>query len=240
MEQTEEPTIPELLSQYLGLRSGQRADWTSRGKLKGTVADFNKVQAAMNFLRKKEISTVESLDTRLDEISQTAVSIMGSMKKGEKRIKAINTMLSYIDKYEANKPVHAEYAAIGWKKKKEKFAESHREELDAYNAAIRYFKANLKGNTYSRKDLEVEREQLAAALPGQKKELEKVQSDVKVLRDVRNWLNQVLPPEQRRATAEPGKKPSIAQTLSWKTEAARQREAQKQQQASKKQQNIEL
>ncbi len=240
LEQTEEPTIPELLSQYLGLRSGQRADWTSRGKLKGTVADFNKVQAAMNFLRKKEISTVESLDTRLDEISQTAVSIMGSMKKGEKRIKAINTMLSYIDKYEANKPVHAEYAAIGWKKKKEKFAESHREELDAYNAAIRYFKANLKGNTYSRKDLEVEREQLAAALPGQKKELEKVQSDVKVLRDVRNWLNQVLPPEQRRATAEPGKKPSIAQTLSWKTEAARQREAQKQQQASKKQQNIEL
>ena len=98
----------------------------------------------------------------------------------------------------------------------------------------------INSNTYSRKDLEVEREQLAAALPGQKKELEKVQSDVKVLRDVRNWLNQVLPPEQRRATAEPGKKPSIAQTLSWKTEAARQREAQKQQQTPQKQQNMEL
>lgn len=54
LEQTKEPTIPELLSQYLGLRSGQRADWTSRGKLKGTVADFNKVQAAMDFLRKKK------------------------------------------------------------------------------------------------------------------------------------------------------------------------------------------
>lgn len=60
-------------------------------------------------------------------------------------------MLSYIDKYEAAKPVHSEYAAIGWKKKKEKFAESHREELDAYNAAVRYLKANLKGNSYSRK-----------------------------------------------------------------------------------------
>ncbi len=146
--------IPELLSQYLELRSGQRADWTSRGKLKGTVADFNKVQAAMDFLRKKGISTVESLDTRLDEISQTAVSVMESVKKSEKRIKAIDTMLSYIDKYEANKPVHKEYAAIGWKKKKEQFAESHREELDTYNAAVRYFKANLKGNTYSRKNLE--------------------------------------------------------------------------------------
>ncbi|NBJ84130.1 conjugal transfer protein, partial [bacterium 1XD42-76] len=101
LEQTKEPTIPELLSQYLELRSGQRADWTSRGKLKGTVADFNKVQAAMDFLRKKGISTVESLDTRLDEISQTAVSVMEGVKKSEKRIKAIDTMLSYIDKYEA-------------------------------------------------------------------------------------------------------------------------------------------
>ena len=92
LEQTKEPTIPELLSQYLELRSGQRAGWTSRGKLKGTVADFNKVQAAMDFLRKKGISTVESLDTRLDEISQTAVSVMESVKKSEKRIKAIDMM----------------------------------------------------------------------------------------------------------------------------------------------------
>lgn len=51
----------------------------------------------MDFLRKKEISTVESLDTRLDEISQTAVSVMGSMKKSEKRIKAINTILICFD-----------------------------------------------------------------------------------------------------------------------------------------------
>ena len=213
LEQAKEPTLPELLFQYLELRGGERADWTSRGKLKGTVADYNKVQAAMDFLRKKGISTVGSLDTRLDEISKAAVSVMGSMKKSEKRIKAINTMLSYIDKYEANKPVHAEYAAIGWKKKEEKFAESHREELDAYNAAIRYFKANLKGNSYSRKDLESEREQLAAALPGQRKELEAVQADVKVLRDVRHWLNQVLPSEQYRQTADPGRKPSVQGSL---------------------------
>ena len=241
LEQTKEPTIPELLSQYLELRSGQRADWTSRGKLKGTVADYNKVQAAMDFLRKKGISTVGSLDTRLDEISKAAVSVMGGMKKSEKRIKAINTMLSYIDKYEASKPVHAEYAAIGWKKKKEKFAESHREELDAYNAAIRYLKANLKGNSYSRKDLEAEREQLASALPEQGEELEAVQADVKVLRDVRRWLNQVLPSEQYRQTAEPGKKPSVQESLKGRQERIRQEQAGKQKPPrTQKQQNMEL
>ena len=241
LEQTKEPAIPELLSQYLELRSGQRAGWTSRGKLKGTVADFNKVQAAMDFLREKGISTVESLDTRLDEISQTAVSVMEGVKKSKKRIKAIDTMLSYIDKYEANKPIHKEYAAIGWKKKKEQFAESHREELDAYNAAIRYLKANLKGNTYSRKDLEAEREQLASALPEQGEELEAVQADVKVLRDVRRWLNQVLPSEQYRQTAEPGKKPSVQENLKGRQERIRQEQAGKQKPPrTQKQQNMEL
>ncbi len=114
-------------------------------------------------------------------------------------------MLPCIDKYEANKPVHAAYAAVGWKKKKEQFAESRREEPGAYNAAVRYFKANLKGDSYSHKDLEAEREQLASALPEQGKELEAVWADVKVLRDVRHWLSQVLPSEQYRQTAKPGK-----------------------------------
>ena len=38
LEQAKEPTLPEPLFRYLEQRSGERADWTSRGKLKGTVA----------------------------------------------------------------------------------------------------------------------------------------------------------------------------------------------------------
>ena len=73
---------------------------------------------------------------------------MEGMKKSEKRIKAIDTMLSYIGKYEKYKPVYTEYAAM------------------------RYFKANLKGKTYYPKELEDERKQLAAALTVKREELE--------------------------------------------------------------------
>lgn len=101
-------------------------------------------------------------------------------------------------------------------------------------------KANLKGNSYSRKDLESEREQLAAALPGQRKELEAVQADVKVLRDVRHWLNQVLPSEQYRQTAEPGKKPSVQESLKGRQERIRQEQAGKQKPPrTQKQQDME-
>ena len=239
--QASEPTIPQLLARYMEQRGEERADWTSKGKLKGAVSDFNKVQAAMEFLRQKEISTVETLDRQLDGISETAVAIRDSMRKAERRIKDIDTLLSHIGNYEKYKPVYKEYAAIGWKKQKEKFEEAHRGELDAYLAAARYVKTHLPGTSYSRKELEAERKDLAAALPGKREELEAVQADVRTLRDVRHWLNQVLPPEQYRQTAEPGKKPSIVEGLKGREQRIRQ-EQEKQQQPprTQKQQDMEL
>ena len=239
--QASEPTIPQLLARYMEQRGEERADWTSKGKLKGAVSDFNKVQAAMEFLRQKEISTVETLDRQLDGISETAVAIRDSMRKAERRIKDIDTLLSHIENYEKYKPVYREYAAIGWKKQKEKFAEAHRSELDAYRAAARYVKAHLPGTSYSRKELEAERKDLAAALPGKREELEAVQADVRTLRDVRHWLNQVLPPEQYRQTAEPGKKPSIVEGLKGREQRIRQEQEKRQQPPqAQKQQDMEL
>ena len=239
--QASEPTIPQLLARYMEQRGEERADWTSKGKLKGAVSDFNKVQAAMEFLRQKEISTVETLDRQLDGISETAVAIRDSMRKAEHRIKDIDTLLSHIENYEKYKPVYREYAAIGWKKQKEKFEETHRGELDAYREAARYVKAHLSGTSYSRKELEAERKDLAAALPGKREELEAVQADVRTLRDVRHWLNQVLPPEQYRQTAEPGKKPSIVEGLKGREQRIRQEQEKRQQPPrTQKQQDMEL
>ena len=239
--QASEPTIPQLLARYMEQRGEERADWTSKGKLKGAVSDFNKVQAAMEFLRQKEISTVETLDRQLDGISETAVAIRDSMRKAERRIKDIDTLLSHIGNYEKYKPVYKEYAAIGWKKQKEKFAEAHRGELDAYLAAARYVKTHLPGTSYSRKELEAERKDLAAALTGKREELEAVQADVRTLRDVRHWLNQVLPPEQYRQTAEPGKKPSIVEGLKGREQRIRQEQEKRQQPPrTQKQQDMEL
>lgn len=239
--QASEPTIPQLLARYMEQRGEERADWTSKGKLKGAVSDFNKVQAAMEFLRQKEIFTVENLDRQLDGISENAVAIRDSMRKAERRIKDIDTLLSHIGNYEKYKPVYREYAAIGWKKQKEKFEEAHRGELDAYRAAARYVKTHLPGTSYSRKELEAERKDLAAALPGKREELEAVQADVRTLRDVRHWLNQVLPPEQYRQTAEPGKKPSIVEGLKGREQRIRQEQEKWQQPPrTQKQQDMEL
>jgi len=140
------------------------------------------------------------------------------MKKSEQRIKSIDTMLSYIDRYEAAKPVYVEYAAIRWKGKKEKFAADHKDELDAYYAAVRYFKVNLNGKKYSRNDLKTERQQLSGSVTEQTEQLQAVQADMKVLRDVRRWINQVLPPEQVRQPPELDGKKSLQSEIKGRTE----------------------
>lgn len=204
-EQAKEPTLPDLLSRYMDLRSRERADWTSRGKLKGTVNDFNKVREALDFLREKGISTVGSLDSYLDEVSGKVVSIRADMRKTERRIKAIDAALTHIGNHDA-----------------------HREELDAYLAAVRYFKAHEKEQPFDRKKLEAERRTLSGELPVRNKELKAIQADVQVLRDVRNWIDHVLPLEQRRATAEPGRKPSVREDLNRKAEGVTRQEEQRQ------------
>lgn len=241
LTQTREPTLPELLGKYLDLRREERTGWTSKGQLKGTVNDFNKVMDAIRYLREKELSTVESLDAYLDTVSGQAVSIRSEMKPKEKRMKEIDTLLSHIANFEAHKPVHTEYAAIRFKKPKEQFAAAHRNELDAYNAAVRYFKVHLEGTKYSTKKLNEERTQLAGEVAEYKERLSAVQEDVKILRDVRHWLNQVLPSEQYRQTAEPGKKPSIQQAVKGRAQRIREEQAEKRQQPrTEKKQDMEL
>ena len=241
LQEAKEPTLPELLGKYLDLRSEERTGWTSKGKLKGTVGDFNKVMEALDFLRQKEISTVESLDAYLDEASAQAVSIREEIRPMEKRVKEIDRLLFHIANFEAHKPFHAEYAAIRFKKPKEQFAAAHRDELDAYNAAVRYFKVHLEGTKYSTKKLNEERTQLAGEVAEYRERLSAVQEDVKILRDVRHWLNQVLPSEQYRQTAEPGKKPSIQQAVKGRAQRIREEQAEKRQQPrTEKKQDMEL
>ena len=241
LQESKEPTLPELLGKYLELRREERTGWTSKGQLKGTVNDFNKVMDAIRYLREKELSTVESIDAYLDTVSGQAVSIRAEMKPKEKRMKEIDTLLSHIAIFEAHKPVHAEYAAIRFKKPKEQFAAVHRDEQDAYNAAVRYFKVHLEGTKYSTKKLNEERTQLAGEVAEYKERLSAVQEDVKILRDVRHWLNQVLPSEQYRQTAEPGKKPSIQQAVKGRAQRIREEQAEKRQQPrTEKKQDMEL
>ena len=130
LQESKEPTLPELLGKYLDLRREERTGWTSKGQLTGSVADFNKVMELSAICGKRSCPLCRVWT--LIWIPQRAGRFHpAEMKPKEQRMKEINTLLSHIANFEAHKPVHVEYAAIRFKKPREQFAAAHRDELDA-------------------------------------------------------------------------------------------------------------
>ena len=209
LEEAMEPDLPQLLMQYMDLRGTQREGWASaKGRLKGTVADFEKVEAALSYLEGKDIRTVGSLDAHLEEILQKAAGIREAMRTKEKRIREIDMIHSKVGICKKYKAVNREYESIRWKGRREKFAAAHAEELEAYRKAAYYLKKHFEGGSPS--ELASEKKRLEEGCKRSKEALQAIHKDVKVLGDVRRWINAVLPPEERR---EPGKKPSVRARL---------------------------
>ena len=98
----------------------------------------------------------------------------------------------HIANHGAYKEVYKKYASIGWKTRKEKFAAEHREELDAYLAAKRFFKAHQEELPFDAKELKKERAQLSEELSKKNEGLQAVQADMKLLRDCLLYTSQEI------------------------------------------------
>jgi len=100
LQEAKEPTLPELLGQYLDLRREERTGWTSKGQLKGTVNDFNKVMVAINRL---------CLKFHLDQIEEEA-------EAGEPDNRYMRTVKPYNALFarlaDALNPAHIEKTAV--------------------------------------------------------------------------------------------------------------------------------
>ena len=118
------------------------------------------------------------------------------MRKAEKRMKDIAGIQSAIAVCQEQKPIHDKYLKIGWKKRQAAFAESHQEELKAYNKAYRYLKAQHIDLNVNLDALEAEYSKLQADHAAFARQLEQVQAELKPLNEIRYWLSRVLGPEQ--------------------------------------------
>ena len=72
------------------------------------------------------------------------------MQKAANRMKAITTIQNAVADCETHKAVHDKYIKIGWKIRKEAYAESHKDELTAFNKAYRTLKKHVIGVHFSK------------------------------------------------------------------------------------------
>ena len=181
-----------LLNDYLNQRKAERSDWSWSGQQKGAVRDLKSVSQAVFYLQKHKISTLEQLNAALSEVKQKASQARTGMRKAEKRMKDIAGIQNAVAVCREQKPVYDKYLKIGWKKRQAAFAESHQEELKAYNKAYRYLKAQHVDLNVNLDALEAEYTKLRADHAAFARQLEQVQTELKPLNEIRYWVGQVL------------------------------------------------
>ena len=224
LKEEREPTLSELLADYLEVRQEERSTWSSRGQLKGTVSDFNKVQEVMDYLKENNLRTVDDLKAKINEVTAVLFPLQSRIRRNEKRIQRIDMTLSRYETFCRLKPIHDEYMKKGFKRTKEKFQEAHKDELDQYNAAYRYLLKNGAQKNGSRlqfspEELKTERTQLMQENKNAQADIDAMSGEMKTLNTVRYYVSKVQPePEQvekiiQQKREEPEKRKSVREML---------------------------
>ena len=235
--ETASPDLINLLRDYLNLRKAERRDWSRYGQQKGATKDLQSFVNATNYLKDHEIFTLEQLDNVLEEVKQKSGSISTGMRKAESRMKVITGIQNAVADCQQHKAIHDKYVRIGWKTVQSVYAESHRDELDAYNKAYRFLKKHGVDLNVDLEALQVEYEQLQTSHAEYTGQLAAVREELKPLKEIRYWVSKVLAPEQAEVKRKPEPKHSVTEQIQDYREESRKKDEQHRQE---KKQNMEL
>ena len=184
--------LPNLLMKYVHIRDEERRDWSAYGQQKAGVEDLHKVSAAIVYLEQLGLRTVDDLEAHIERSDQKSKAVHSGIAQKKNRIKEIDRIFLSLDDLKACHPLYEKYAAIKWKKSKEKFKQEH-PEVAKYFRARTFLDKQLAGQVVSRKDLQAERDTLAAEILAETKPMEQMQADLKQLRDIRYWARKATP-----------------------------------------------
>ncbi len=205
--QPKEVLLVDLLIQRFNERKDERREtWSSAyGQQKATVKDLQRFADITAYMREHSIRSVADLDGRLDELSVAGRPTRDQIKEVSSRIKTIEKLLEAGERRDRHAPVHDQYLKIHWKGRKEKFAQEHKAELDAWNQADRFVRKNLPDQPFNADALQAELSSLNAKLDELNARLVPIQDETQMLKDIRYLVKDLIPelePERENLTPE--------------------------------------
>ena len=211
LEQAKEPTLSDLLVDYFNLRNEQRSDWSGKAKLKCTVRDFEEVKQAVDYLKAHSLNTVEDLNQAIESLNQTAAPLRRQLKRNENRMRAIAQIKDAAAIHAKLKPIHDTFLKKNFKLTKDAYASQHKEELDAFNKAVRTMMKLNGSTTVDFSALDAEFSALQSGSAELRSQLETLQPDISALKNIRKYIDMVLNKQQLSAPG--GKTPEKESVL---------------------------
>jgi len=123
-----EPSLAELLTEHLKQRNEKAWSFVAKNN---NLKEHAKLIA---YLQEHEIHSVEDLTEHINQVNETGKPVQLQMTQLREQLHALDYAEKAGERYTKAKPIYDEWYGIFFKKSKEKFAEEHQKELNAFHA----------------------------------------------------------------------------------------------------------
>ena len=195
LEKLKEPTLAELLSDYYQLRGEEREGWHAKARLKGTVADYQKITNAAKYLRENNLISLDDLHSHIDQLEGRYHSMSREIRSSQKRMNDIVAIQSAYETMTKLQPVYDAWQKKNFQSAKDRYSKEHSDELSQYRKAVRLLMKVNGGKNVDHAALQTESKELSQAISARTGELEAVKDELKQLRSIQYYVSKVLPEE---------------------------------------------
>lgn len=216
-----EKSLAEYLYDYIEIRRLGREEWhcAKTKKLSFYAKDVNKVTEAQQYLKECDLFTLVDLENKLKSVQAKHKKLRSDKQTHEKRDQEISAILDNRKTRDRYKSVFDAYSKIFFKTFREKFYAEHKTEIDAYRKALRALQNHPQDEQISSAALKKEQAAIPSKIDKISDDLKKERSDLKLLKDVRYWVQQTMSLEDYERLSDPNWKPSINKRLNKRQQA---------------------
>lgn len=183
-----EPTVAELLNEYFDQRNAKA--WSNIAK----VNNLKEQARLMMYLENHGIVSVSDLKEHIDQVNEKAHPIQLQFIQIKNRLHTMDILEKAGERYTRAKPVYDQWYGIFFKKSKEKYAEQHKKELNAFHASRKQLQngryLDEKGNFDSDK-LDRDREKLLLMMEQFREEHKPQSKQAEILSAIRKATSSV-------------------------------------------------
>ena len=189
-EKFDTENVGVLLNGYYDKRNA--AAYSARGR----AVNFKAHVDTFNYLQARGINTLDDLKGAVDALNDRVSARQRSMRARDKRIGELSDLIRYAENYKRIKPIVDEMNAIHWKKKREKYALEHEDDLRLFRQSARRLKDYLQKKALPVKHWEKEITELRAANKAEYETLKEDRAEFFRLQKIEANLESALRREQ--------------------------------------------
>ncbi|MDO4991117.1 MAG: MobQ family relaxase, partial [Eubacteriales bacterium] len=186
--------LMDLLWVYHDIRSDERKSWSRYAQRKANIRDLQTMIDCYTWLKKNDIWEISDFNARFAQLREEVKAVTDDIDAMEKERCSLETWHKHLTNRKKYRPIFEQYAGKVFKANKERFAEEHKEELDKYRAAVRYFKAHPDKAGTSATDLIKRHNELKTPIAAENDKLTDLKSQMELFGRISYYISQIYKP----------------------------------------------